>query len=242
MSTRPFVQRFKDADSVARNAAGDLITKLVQLLEAQPEAHVMLTGGTVGIATLAALGEHEDKTSVDFTRVHFWWGDERFVASDSGDRNSLQARKALLSKISVDESKVHEFPASDAGLSLDEAAQVFAQHVDSVAPKFDVVFLGIGPDGHIASLFPGKPTPAAGAQIIAEHDSPKPPPMRLSFTYDALNAADEIWFVVAGADKQDAVAVAFGDEPETLPVGRVHGSVATRWYLDNTAGTKVFGC
>ncbi len=66
--------------------------------------------------------------------------------------------------------------------------------------------------------------------------------MRLSFTYDALNAADEIWFVVAGADKQDAVAVAFGEEPETLPVGRVHGSVATRWYLDNTAGTKVFGC
>ena len=72
--------------------------------------------------------------------------------------------------------------------------------------------------------------------------SSKPPPQRLSFTYEALNSADEVWFVVAGADKQDAVSVAMGDNPEDLPVGRVHGKVLTQWFIDSTAGTKVFGC
>jgi 6-phosphogluconolactonase len=91
-------------------------------------------------------------------------------------------------------------------------------------------------------LFPGKQTPAAGVQVIAEHDSPKPPPQRLSFTYEALNAADQVWFVVAGADKQDAVAVAMGDSPGDLPVGRVHGTKSTQWFIDTTAGTKAFGC
>jgi 6-phosphogluconolactonase len=100
----------------------------------------------------------------------------------------------------------------------------------------------MGPDGHIASLFPGKPEPTAGVWVIAESDSPKPPAQRLSFTYEALNSADEVWFVVSGADKQDAVAVAMGDNPTELPVGRVHGITLTQWFIDSTAGTKVFGC
>jgi 6-phosphogluconolactonase len=100
----------------------------------------------------------------------------------------------------------------------------------------------MGPDGHVASLFPGKPEPQSGVLVMAEHDSPKPPPQRLSFTYEALNSANEVWFVVAGADKQDAVSVAMGDSPQNLPVGRVHGKVLTQWFIDSTAGTKVFGC
>lgn len=202
----------------------------------------MLTGGTVGIATLAELGDNVHKTSVDFERVHFWWGDERYVAADNADRNALQARNALLRKIKLDEAKIHEFPSEDSGMSLDEAARQFADHVALVKPHFDIVLLGMGPDGHVASLFPGKTAPLPGLQIVAEHDSPKPPPQRLSFTYEALNSADEIWFVVAGADKQDAVSVAMGETPEDLPVGRVQGTVETRWFIDSTAGTKVFGC
>jgi 6-phosphogluconolactonase len=236
------VHRFKDGNSVAQNVATELIKQISTLLESQSEVHLMLTGGTVGIASLSELGSHPDRESVDFTKVHFWWGDERYVAAEHADRNALQARNALLKKITIDESKVHEFPAADSGLSLDEAADQFAAVVANLKPKFDIVLLGMGPDGHVASLFPGKPTPAQGVQIIAEHDSPKPPPQRLSFTYEALNAADQIWFVVAGADKQDAVGVAMGDSPEDLPVGRVHGTKSTHWFIDTTAGTKAFGC
>lgn len=236
------VHRFKDGNSVAQNVATELIKQLHELLQSQPEVHLMLTGGTVGIASLSELGSHAERDSVDYTRVHFWWGDERYVAAGHADRNALQAKKALLSKIVLDESKVHEFPSTDSGLSLDQAAEQFAEFVGQVNPKFDIVLLGMGPDGHVASLFPGKPTPAVGVQIIAEHDSPKPPPERLSFTYEALNSADQVWFVVAGADKQDAVAIAMGDSPEDLPVGRVHGTKSTHWFIDTTAGTKAFGC
>jgi len=240
--SKPIVHRFLDAESVAKNAAHDFLVHMAALLQSKPEVHVMLTGGTVGIATLAAIADDELSASLDFTKLHFWWGDERFVASDSDDRNSLQAYKALLRKIDVDSTKVHEFPATDNGLMLYDAAEQFEVTVRAINPHFDIAFVGMGPDGHICSLFPGKPTPPAGRLIVAEHDSPKPPPQRLSFTYEAMNAIDQIWFIVAGADKQDAVSVAMGDSPADLPVGRVSGAKATHWYIDSTAGTTVFGC
>ena len=236
------VNRFKDGQSVARNAAEAFFVKMDEVLASKSEAHVAITGGTVGIATLAEIADNERAASFDFNRINFWWGDERFVAADSGDRNAVQARNALFSKIQIDPSKLHEFPSADNGLTLDAAAEQFANYVAEVHPHFDLVFLGMGPDGHINSLFPGKPTPAAGVQIIAEHDSPKPPPQRLSFTYEAMNAADEIWFTVAGADKAEAVSVAFGDDPTSLPVGRVHGKMKTVWFVDQTAGATTWGC
>jgi 6-phosphogluconolactonase len=236
------VNRFKDGQSVARNVAEAFFVKMDEVLALKAQATVAITGGTVGIATLAEIAAHERATSFDFNRVNFWWGDERFVASDSADRNAVQARNALFSKIQIDSAMLHEFPSADNDLTLDEAAEQFAAYVSEIRPQFDLVFLGMGPDGHINSLFPGKPTPAPGVQIIAEHDSPKPPPKRLSFTYEAMNAADEIWFTVAGADKADAVFVAFGDDPTSLPVGRVQGISKTVWFVDQTAGTTTWGC
>ncbi|MEO0024477.1 MAG: hypothetical protein RL196_918 [Actinomycetota bacterium] len=234
-----------DGQAVADTAAEAFVEHLTEVLEQKAEAHVVLTGGTVGIKTLAAIAEAGGVEELDFTRIHFWWGDERFVAADSADRNENQAREALLSKINLDAAKVHAFASADAGLSLDDAAKAFAAHVaefaaiDEIVPEFDVVFLGIGPDGHIASLFPGKTLPASGVAIIAEHDSPKPPPARLSFTYEALNSAHQVWFVVSGADKADAVEVAFGDKPSSLPVGRVAGRDATLWFIDEAAAASL---
>lgn len=236
------MHRFSDMNSVAENAAAKIIEKLVSLLAEKDQVHLVLTGGTVGIATLASIWANPSHTDIDFTRVNFWWGDERFVASDSPDRNALQAKNSLLKNLKLDAAKIHDFPSAGNGLDLQHAAAEFAAHVETVKPHFDLVLLGMGPDGHIASLFPGKPLPASGLWIIAEEDSPKPPPQRLSFTYEALNSADEVWFVVAGADKQDAVAVAMSDQPAELPVGRVHGRILTQWFIDSTAGTKAFGC
>ena len=238
--TNTVVNRFKDADSLARGAAEEFVTRLGQLLSELPEVHIQLTGGTIGIATLAAIADREDAHLLDWSRVHVWWGDERFVASVSGDRNAVQARKAMLTKLPA--AILHEFPASDEGMTLDEAANFFAAELAAVKPHFSLAFVGMGPDGHICSLFPGKPAIEAGVQVIAEHDSPKPPPQRLSFSYEAMNAVDELWFVIAGADKQDAVSVAFGDEPETLPVGRVRGKQKTIWFIDQSAGNKTWGC
>ena len=140
---------------------------------------------------------------------------------------------------------MHSFPASDEGITLEQAAEVFKQELSKFAiagagfPHFDIVFLGMGPDGHVASLFPGRELPSAGVTVIAEHDSPKPPSQRLSFSFETLNSADAVWFTVASADKADAVAIAFSEESDSLPVGRVRGQLETVWFVDAAAASKI---
>lgn len=231
---RPVVNRFKDAEGVAIGAAEAIAKRVSELLTTQSTVNLVVTGGTVGIMTLAKLRD----VQVDWTGVQIWWGDERFVERGSADRNELQARRALIDHIEIPAENLHPFPASDEGLSLDEAAEAFRKVVAEV--NFDILLLGIGPDGHVASLFPGKN--AEGELVVAEHDSPKPPPQRLSLSYDAINSASEVWFTVAGADKQNAVATAFGDNPQELPVGRVSGRERTIWFVDATAGVTTWGC
>ncbi len=123
------VNRFKDGQSVARNVAEAFFVKMDEVLALKAQATVAITGGTVGIATLVEIAAHERATSFDFNRVNFWWGDERFVASDSADRNAVQARNALFSKIQIDSAMLHEFPSADNDLTLDEAAEQFAAYV-----------------------------------------------------------------------------------------------------------------
>ncbi|MFM6963471.1 MAG: 6-phosphogluconolactonase [Micrococcales bacterium] len=236
------VNRFKDAASLADTVAEAFVTKVADVLAAKPLAQIQLTGGTIGIATLRAIAAREDAHLLDWSRVHVWWGDERFVAADSDDRNAVQARSALLSRINIPEANIHEFPAADGSLSLDEAARLFEAELAIRQTHFDFALVGMGPDGHICSLFPGKPTPATGALVIAEHDSPKPPPQRLSFTYEAICKIDELWFVVAGSDKAPAVSSVFSDNPTELPAGRVHGAIKTLWFVDATAGNLTWGC
>ena len=231
---RPVVNRFKDAEETALGAAEAIVARVSELLAEQDAVNLVVTGGTVGILTLAKLRD----LTLDYSRVHIWWGDERFVEKQSADRNELQARNALLNHIEIPASNLHPFPASDEGQSLDEAAASFREVVRGV--RFDILLLGIGPDGHVASLFPGHD--AEGELVVAEHDSPKPPPQRLSLSYNAINSAREVWFTVAGADKQDAVSVAFGDQPESLPVGRVRGTEKTVWFVDASAAVKTWGC
>lgn len=236
------VNRYPNAEALAQDAAEQFVLRLIELLNQKTTVHVMLTGGTIGIATLAAAADVEQIAGIDFSKVHFWWGDERFVESDSNDRNAVQARRALLSKISVPEQNIHEFPASDQGLSLDEAAESFAQTFNSLAPEFDVAFVGMGPDGHVCSLFPGRNQPAVLGAVVVESNSPKPPAQRLSFGFEVMNRVSELWFVVAGADKSDAVASVFSDDKDQLPAAQVHGLAKTIWFVDQTAGVKTWGC
>lgn len=236
------VNRLRDASGVASAAAEYFVMRLGQLVEDQPQVHVQLTGGTLGIATLAAIAEREDAHLLDWSKVHFWWGDERYVTSDSADRNAVQARKALLSKVAIVEANVHEFPASDSGLSLDEAANLFSAEVKMHTPHFELALVGMGPDGHVCSLFPGKPVADPEAWVIAEPDSPKPPSQRLSFSYRAMNSVNEILFVVAGADKSPAMKQVFDEAAEKLPAARIAGKNKTIWFVDQTAGNETWGC
>ena len=139
---------------------------------------------------------------------------------------------------------VHEFPSTTDSSDLETAAVAFNSEVSRWADstgrlEFDLVFLGMGPDGHVASLFPGHQAgvDANSAAVVAEHNSPKPPPERLSFSYAALNSAKQVVFVVAGADKAEAVADAFGNPNSVLPAAKVRGVSSSVLLVDEAAAS-----
>lgn len=238
------VHIFENGEQIATFAARSLVESLLKRLAEKQFVNISITGGTLGILTLEKLSSAARFGDIEWNRIHIWWGDERFVEKTSSDRNANQARIAFLNGIQIPDANVHEFPASDEVSDLDEAAVAFNQEVKKFASAdgfihFDITLLGMGPDGHIGSLFPDRPFDFEGVSIVAEHNSPKPPPKRLSFTYQAFNASDEVWFVAGGSDKADPVSVAFSTEPQRLPVGRVAGRSKTVWLLDRLSSSRL---
>lgn len=237
--------------------AGRLITKLVDVQSRRGEATVVLTGGTVGIAVLDAVATAPARVAVDWSKVNFWWGDERFLPADSPDRNAVQARTALLSRLPVDPARVHPVPAADEAASVEDAAVGYARALAAAAaeenlprgfesrdarlPRFDVLLLGVGPDAHIASLFPEMAgVRATGETVVSVLNAPKPPPERVSLTLEAINSAEEVWLTVAGEDKAGAVGLALaGAGPVQVPAAGARGLLKTRWLIDQAAASQL---
>lgn len=245
MTTDRRVIVLPDRAAVAAEVADRFVSTVTRLLSERPTVHVVLTGGTVGIAVLAAIAADDRSASLDWARVHLWWGDERWVPAADAERNEGQARAALIDRIPIPEQNVHPMPASDAGLTLDDAAGRYREELlsagDGSYPTFSITFLGVGPDGHIASLFPEQPGPTiADKDVIAVRDSPKPPPERLSLTLPLINASERVWLVLAGADKAAALGLALaGASTADVPVAGVHGRERTVIYIDQAASAEV---
>ena len=210
----------------------------------------------VDVATLRAVAASPVRGAVDWSGVHVWWGDERFVPADSPDRNELQAREALLDALPIPADNVHPIPAERPVLDEHTAAAVYAAELarhstaavpeatgqaPPAVPEFDVLLLGVGPDGHVASLFPGHATLRDESRtVVGEPDSPKPPPRRVSLTFPAIRTAREVWLVVAGEDKADAVARALSGAPvEEIPAAGALGTERTLWLVDVAAASKI---
>ncbi|MBT0995068.1 6-phosphogluconolactonase [Cellulomonas sp. DKR-3] len=235
-----------DAEVLAQATAARLLTTLVDAQSHRAPLHVVLTGGTVGIRTLAAVAASPVRDAVDWSGVHLWWGDERFLADGEADRNETQAREALITPLgdALPAANVHAVPAlstqvattQDAAAAYDEELAAWAPE-GALVPTFDVLLLGMGPDGHVASLFPGHPeVEASGTAAIGVQDSPKPPPLRVSLTFDAIRSAREVWVVAAGAEKAGAVASALASAPvSTTPAAGALGRERTLWLVDVAA-------
>jgi 6-phosphogluconolactonase len=235
-----------DLPSLVGAVAARFLTKLVDLLEQRDEVHIALTGGTAGTDVLRGMAGSPMRDSIDWTRVHFWWGDERFVPKQDPDRNEKQARDALLTQLPTPEDHIHPFPASDEIADLDAAAAAYAEELarhangEAAVPRFDITFLGVGPDGHVASLFPGFPNHEGPGTVIGVRDSPKPPPNRLSLTFPALNESTRIWLVLAGAEKASALGLALaGASPSEVPSAGVQGRKRTVYFVDQAAASQV---
>ncbi|MFM7014032.1 MAG: 6-phosphogluconolactonase [Actinomycetota bacterium] len=224
-----------DVDSVAKTAAVDLANEIIKLLGSNSKANLVITGGSVGIKTLEQLAPLLQ--GINLAGLHIWWGDERFVAADSNERNQLQANQALIEKISLPSENLHPFPSSDHN-DLMSAANSFADEIGKAAPTFDVLLLGMGPDGHVASLFPQETFQAVSPWVVIESNSPKPPDRRISLSYQAINSSDQVWLLVAGAEKADATKEVFAGN-SNLPAARIAGKKLTRWYLDKAAAAGI---
>jgi 6-phosphogluconolactonase len=238
----------KDADVLAAAVGARLLTRLVDAQALRGAASVVLTGGGVGIASLAAVRASAARAAVDWRRVDVWWGDERFVPAGSDQRNDGQARRALLDSLDLDPLRLHPMPAAGGpdGDDVDAAAARYADELagaapdDADVPTFDVLLLGMGPEGHIASIFPESPAAYDERPAFAVHGCPKPPPTRVSLGFNAINAAREVWMVVAGADKAAAVAMALsGAGRVQVPAAGVAGRAQTLWLLDEPAASRL---
>lgn len=237
----PLIEVHPDAAALATAVAGELLSRIADAQAAGSVPEIGLTGGTIADAIHREIARLSDDSGVDWGAVQFWFGDERFVPRDSPERNAGQARAAFLDEVGA--FRVQEVPASDEVAKVDEAADGYAAAVRSHGTGgFDILMLGVGPDGHIASLFPGHPAlDVVDAITAAVHDSPKPPPERVTFTIEALNRATTVWFVASGEGKADAVrrALAESGTVAETPARAVRGERETTWFLDHDAASRI---
>ncbi|MEU3243399.1 6-phosphogluconolactonase, partial [Streptomyces sp. NPDC006875] len=241
----------RDKELMAQAAAARLITKVVDAQASRGYASVVLTGGRNGNGLLAALAAAPARDAVDWGRLDLWWGDERFLPAGDPERNDTQARAALLDAVPLDPARVHPMPASDGlyGADADAAAEAYAAELAKNAgpenhgqvPSFDVLMLGVGPDTHVASLFPELPAVRETERtVVGVHGAPKPPPTRISLTLPAIRSAREVWLLAAGEDKAQAAAIALSGAGEVqAPAAGAHGRSRTLWLLDAAAASQL---
>jgi 6-phosphogluconolactonase len=243
------VEIFPDSEILVGAAGNRLIDTIQNAVTTRGRALLVLTGGGNGIALLQYLGAQGQQ--IDWSKVHLFWGDDRYVPEDDDERNDKQARAALLDHIDIPSSHVHTMPASDGefGSDLGAAALAYEQLLAANAepgeraPNFDVHLLGMGPEGHINSLFPDTPAVLETTHmVVAVEDSPKPPPQRITLTLPAIQRSREVWLMVSGAAKADAVAAAIGGaQPVSIPAAGAVGLETTLWLLDEEAAAKLPG-
>lgn len=247
MTNEPRVIIHDDREALQRFLAARFIGRMIQVVGEFDEANVVLTGGSVGIGLLETINASPDRDTAPWDRIHFWWGDERWLPRDDPERNEKQARDALLDHVPVDPDRLHPFPAADDGITLDEAADRMAAELAAAAPPnlplppFDLAYLGVGPDGHVASIFPGAPAVRERDRtVLAVRNSPKPPPERLTLTFPVLNSAARIAVFATGAEKASAVGLALaGASPDEVPLAAVRARRRTGIHLDRAAAADV---
>lgn len=239
------IERYADTAALVAAAGDRLVEAINAAISARGQATIVLTGGGTGIGLLKRVGERSD--DIDWEKVHVYWGDERFVPQDDDERNDKQAREALLDRVGIPEVNVHAMAATDGefGDDLDAAAagyaQLLAANFDVPGPEFDVHLLGMGGEGHINSLFPDTPAVRETDRlVVGVRESPKPPPRRITLTLPAVRNSREVWLVVSGEAKADAVAAAVGGaDPVDVPAAGAVGRDRTVWLLDEAAASKL---
>ncbi len=219
---------YANADELAEEVTAQILLAIESGLLARGEFHLVLTGGTLGVQISQSLVGAFNSAPELYKGLHIWFSDERFVELDSAERNAAPLHGTLKNSNVV----VHESLAPNTPATIEDAVRDYEQALADVT--IDLNILGVGPDGHVASLFPGVADYEDRRNIFAITDSPKPPAARISFTMKFLNKAREVWIVAAGESKADAVAkIIEGDL--SIPASYVSAQGRTRLIVDQAA-------
>lgn len=241
-----------NAADLATDVAVRTLSTLARAQQTRGRAVLALTAGSIMEQVWAAIAATPARDTVDWSRVDVCWADERYVAEGSADRNDAPANRLLFSHPPFKAARLLPMPASGGPYpNLDEAATGYAQQLAATRrpddpdelPNFDVLLLGVGPDGHCASIFPEHPSAYdESGPVIAVRNSPKPPPLRISLSFAGLAMANEIWFVASGAGKARAVALALsGAGRVQVPAAGPRGRFRTLWLVDREAASGLPG-
>lgn len=239
---KPQIRVFPNPEALADQVAADFYDLLlVQQLRAG-RIHLCLTGGRVSTMVLQAIQNRSAGSGIIWDRTDWWWGDERYLLRSSPQRNEAQARVTLLDSLPIRQNQIHPMPATDdLDGDIDRAADQYTHEVQQmVVDGFDLVFLSIGEDGHIASLFPGQPqSDSIRTAALSIRNSPKPPPDRISLTIPMLTRTRNLWLLAAGDQKAKAVAEVLQNPDCDLPAARVLDLGESILYLDEGAAGQI---
>jgi 6-phosphogluconolactonase len=239
------VRTFDNAEAVSRAAADEFVRCAGEAVAARGRFAVALSGGSTPRRLYQLLAGPPWRDRVEWDRVEVFWGDERCVPPDHPDSNYRMAREALLSHVPVPAGQVHRLEADrpdhdDATRAYQETlARAFGSAAEP--PRFDLVLLGMGPDGHTASLFPQTAALGQTARWVVANFVPKFDADRLTLTYPVLNRAREVLFLVCGADKADVLREVLEGpaDPRRLPSQAVRPEGALLWFVDRAAAARL---
>lgn len=240
----PPVRRFVDETALADGAAEEIVRSARNASRRRGRCTLVLAGGSTPRGLYETLSNEPYRARIDWSSVEVFWGDERCVPPDDPQSNYGMAQRALLSRVGVRPAAVHRIPVE---CGAERAAAHYEQEIKRTTgealPRFDLVLLGMGSDGHTASLFPGTPRLIEERRLVVPAESPSPPRTRVTLTLRTLNVARRILFLVAGTEKAPALArvIGAGTAADTLlPAALVrprHGSLL--WLVDCAAAGEL---
>ena len=232
------IEIYPDKHTLSQHAAEYIMRIANESIDLDGHFTIALTGGTTPGEVYSLIGSEPFRSQLDWQLVDIFWGDERCVPHNSPESNFYLAQEVLLDKIAIPKSQIHPMPADQ--LDREAASQAYSIEMQNTfdtngIPSFDLIHLGMGPEGHTASLFPHQASLHEKHRLVMPVSVPKPPPDRLTFTPPLLNAARNVLFLVTGSEKADALhAVLEGEyQPDEYPaqiVRPIHGEVV--WMLD----------
>lgn len=240
-----YVATYPDSDTLSHQAAQFTIRIAAESLVTHGRFMIALAGGSTPKKLYALLASEPYRDQLDWALVEVFWSDERCVPPDDSESNFRMAQETLLSKVPIPASQIHRMPADQS--DHEAASQAYITEMrhsfgTGGIPGFDLIQLGMGPEGHTASLFPHQPSLHERERLVLPVTTPKPPPDRLTFTPPLLNAARHVLFLVTGNEKADAVQAVLEGEynPDEYPAQIVHPtSGEVTWMLDTAAASKL---